>query len=387
MEVLMDILPMDLHLQKVALETMTRLIWSEQWLDWRGFGHTKRKTHVDMCFSLRTQIPELEFPCDHKMEVLPEGRKFHTVIKSREEWKEMSSEFVTSEGVTCFTDGSRVLGATGAAFLTILDGEIKNMSTPLGVYATVPQSEVLAVLEAAKNLDERNLKKNVKIFVDCMSVLTALTSAEPVSGLVRECFDNLNGLATSAEVELHWIPAHSGYSGNEEVDVLAKEATEVRFLGPEPVIPVSKQFIKTVVSDWFRKLHCDRWSKRLDCRQSKMVLKVPLKSIGNYARGLSRISLRNLTQIITGHNHLQKHLQVMGVVDSSVCRNCGRDEETSYHFICRCDKFSLLRNEIFGSFQMDPEDMSEYPLSELLDFINKSGRFKLDHQGILSPAH
>jgi ribonuclease HI len=153
------------------------------------------------------EIPELGFPCDSSTDVLPVVRNFNVNIRSRSEWQQIGSPRPETDEIFCFTDGSKIGRRTGAAFVVTGPEKIV-MSSPLGEYVTVPQAEVLAVLEAARTLAEGHVSQKVKFYVDCMSLLTSLTGTGPVPGLVRECFDALELLARKCDVELNWIPAH-----------------------------------------------------------------------------------------------------------------------------------------------------------------------------------
>jgi hypothetical protein len=44
-------------------------------------------------------------------------------------------------------------------------------------------------------------------------------------------------------VVLSRIPAHSGFSGNEKADILAKREAKTPFLGPQPVIPITNRLL------------------------------------------------------------------------------------------------------------------------------------------------
>ena len=61
------------------------------------------------------------------------------------------------------------------------------------------------------------------------------------SRLVAECLDAVSGLASLNEVTLAWVPRHRGISGNEEADKIARQASAMPLLGPEPAvgIPIS----------------------------------------------------------------------------------------------------------------------------------------------------
>jgi len=59
---------------------------------------------------------------------------------------------------------------------------------------------------------------------------------------------------------------------------------------------------------------------------------------------------RTVIGLLTGHNTLRRHLYLLGLQDSPLCRKCGVMEETSAHIHCECDALSSLRHAYLGSF-------------------------------------
>ena len=61
------------------------------------------------------------------------------------------------------------------------------------------------------------------------------------SGLVAECLDALSALASLNRVTHAWVPGHRGISGNKGAHKLARQASAMPLLGPEPAvgIPIS----------------------------------------------------------------------------------------------------------------------------------------------------
>jgi hypothetical protein len=45
-----------------------------------------------------------------------------------------------------------------------------------------------------------------------------------------------------------------------------------------------------------------------------------------------------VTGLLTGHNTVRRHLYIMGLIDSPLCRRCGTEDETSAHVLCVCVK-------------------------------------------------
>jgi ribonuclease HI len=263
-EVLVGMAPLDLYLQGVALKAMARTRQSRMWNDVLGPGLTNRVTHTQLCKRLSVEVPEMEFPCDHNTETLPSERLFSVTKRSRQEWETAGSPKRSTQVLSCFTDGSRLEERTGAAFF--VNSEFMGQF-PLGDHPSVYQAEVLAIIKIADALAEaQTVNLPINIYVDSLSALQSLVSLLPVTELVRECFCALNNLCNKCQVSLHWIPAHCGYSGNERVDGLAKQAALMPFVGPQPSIPISTQKIGTAITSWVKELHSSWWQRRSDIR-------------------------------------------------------------------------------------------------------------------------
>ena len=64
--------------------------------------------------------------------------------------------------------------------------------------------------------------KNITINCDSQAALQAMTAVTVRSHTVLNAIHALNSLAESNRVNLTWIPAHSGFDGNEIADKYAK---------------------------------------------------------------------------------------------------------------------------------------------------------------------
>jgi len=65
--------------------------------------------------------------------------------------------------------------------------------------------------------------------------------------------------------------------------------------------------------------------------------------LGAKARFLSlnRTQSRAVTGLLTGHNILKRHLHLIGLSDSPLCRRCGAEDET--HILCECEALASHR--------------------------------------------
>src|SRR5258706_4375139 len=101
-------------------------------------------------------------------------------------------------------------------------------STTSTVYAAELQGVRLALLTALEDWTEGNRRKKVVIYTDNQAAIRAVHRPLGRSGayithdIIRliDCLQTAKGV----QVEIRWVPAHTGIPGNEEADVAAEEA-------------------------------------------------------------------------------------------------------------------------------------------------------------------
>ena len=182
-------------------------------------------------------------------------------------------------------------------------------------------------------------------------------------------------------ISLNWIPAHVGHPGNERADTLAKRGTKKRLIR-ERTLPLPVCAIKEEIYRWEKEAHRKTWRQKefvngkTFCRQTRMFLPEPNPKLWKKVRKHSTRNIKILTQLITGHCTLNRHLEVMKIIDDSECQNCGYDDETAEHFLCHCDAFCFPRQHIFGSMYLSKDDLPNLNPDDIIKFVKESGRFE-----------
>jgi hypothetical protein len=87
----------------------------------------------------------------------------------------------------------------------------------------------------------------------------------------------------------------------------------------------------------------------------------------------NRTQSRVVIGLLTGHKTLRRHLHIMGLRDSPLCRKCGAEEETSAHALC--EYVVTHRHFYLGSFFLGLEDVRELSLGAIWNFIKGTGLF------------
>ena len=121
---------------------------------------------------------------------------------------------------------------------------------------------------------------------------------------------------------------------------------------------ISRQDIRRRVRRWLVNQHRVWWRVLCDTqRLARELISEPC--LGAKVRFLSfnRTQSRAVTDLLTGRNTPRRHLHLIGLSDSPLCRGCGAEDETSTHILCGCEAVAALRDAYLGSFSLEPEDI------------------------------
>ena len=116
-----------------------------------------------------------------------------------------------------------------------------------------------------------------------------------------------------------------------------------------------------------------RWGLGSTQRQAQELI------LGNSLSAKTRLLSFNRTQsrvvigLLTGHNTLRRHLHLMELTNSPLCRRCGVEEGTSAHILCECEALASLRQVDLSSFLLDPEDIKSLSLGAIWNFSKGTG--------------
>jgi ribonuclease HI len=182
--------------------------------------------------------------------------KYRVTMLTREDWSKGTGIPPVVKGFVWFTDGSKMKQGAGAGVSGQSVG--RRLSFSLWRYATVFQSEIYAVLACVHEIHFQNRpEKYVNICSDNQADFKALEAVTTTSPLVRQCQKALNGISARHAVRLFWVPRHAGVRGNEIADELARDGSVLRFVGPAPVLGISRQDTGRRIRRW---LDNQRWA-------------------------------------------------------------------------------------------------------------------------------
>lgn len=356
LQVLFNLPPLHIFIKLQALNSLHRLQQMQQ-LCVPKPGESGHVTLLQTCSNNYMSMPQDPIP---KTLIFCPDSSF--LVPEREDWSRGDSGVLTELNLdeTWFTDGSLIENSAGAGLHCQTDGYDACVS--MGKHATVFQAEVYAIKMALDICTEKQLHcKKVGIFSDSQAAIAALAKPEVTSKLVKECKNSLNKLSATNEVSLIWVPGHTGISGNEKADELARTGSKRPLTGPEPFLPLASCAVRKEITSALEKESLNHWRRSPGAIHSKACLEGFSKKSSSQMLALSRNNARIVVAMLTGHGPFRAHLEKIGVnVETVNCRFCEQDAETGWHILSSCAALWRARLEHFG-FAVGPESKESLP--------------------------
>ena len=172
----------------------------------------------------------------------------------------------------------------------------------------------------------------------------------------------------------YWVPGQAGVQGNEITDKLTRDGSVQKFVGPGPSLGVSRQNKRRKIKHWMDNQHLAKWcGPSSPQRQAQELISDPSPTAKTRLSSFNRTQFTVVIGLLTGHNTLRRHLHLMGITNSPLCRRCGAEDETSAHTLCEHEALASLRHAYLGSFFLDPEDIKSLSLGAIWNFSKGTG--------------
>jgi len=268
------------------------------------------------------------------------------------------------EEIQVFTDGSAMNGKVGAAAVLLRTGNAPCMlHIHLGPETkhTVHEAELAGMLLGMHLIStEKRGNTTFALRVDNQVALRAFNSMmrRPSHHLAREVIRIANMLSkqknrNAYKLMLQWTAGHKGLEGNELADKEAKRAAE-GLTTDKPLLPsylrkhllinpaaAKRAHNDMLMSKWMKMWReTDRGQRYVHLDKSTPSKKL-LKSSSQ--PDLSRVDASRIAQFRLGHAPTNQYLKRIGRVDSARCPACGKDTETTEHFLLRCESYAHKR--------------------------------------------
>jgi ribonuclease HI len=367
-EVILGLLPLDLHIEQCGIQARSRLS-TKLAPPWQNISKLTKLHSNPHLWHWEQKIEEMGV-------LLTSNDSCFEYIWNR--GFSVNTDSFTGEAkhrshaeVTIYTDGSKTEQGVGAGFVLYKRRKVEYYeSFKLDDHATVFQAEVMAILKGIEYVLLGGNIKFLKVLSDSQAALLALHNKIVTSKLVLETMRRLEELVDrGCVVRLAWVKAHIGLEGNELADEAAKlgASNEMGILR-RPTVEKPFSRIKTEIKEAINLEWARRWQTDPMCRMTKEFFSVPNKSKSKMILRHGKSTVSRLIQIITGHNFLSYYQSKIDKGINPMCRQCGEENETFYHLLVHCDAFEGVRRSIFMDAAVDG---SNWKPGDLLQFSYK----------------
>jgi hypothetical protein len=357
LEAMLDLLPLHLQIKKEAAKEACRLMKIYTYLPGDLTGHMeilKEFQGLASLHKLSDVISETNFD-------LP----FEVIIPERQEWG-LNQPATTVNTLVYYTDGSKMNDRVGIGIC----GPSFRFYKSLGSTPSIFQAEVHAIQICANRcLHRKDLGgKTIYIMSDRQAALMAISSNRINSKTVLDCIDTLKLLSISCRVKLMWIPGHEGFEGNEIADKLAKQGSEMEFIGPEPYSCFEACNFKEWLNKWESGCKDNHWYSLNPQSQSRRFINYS-KSKTKILLKMSRIELSVYTGLMTGHCPTRGYLTRIKKAHDDTCRLCLEHPETAEHLLCECEAVARARQNLLGHSFPTINDLKLVKPNKIVGFI------------------
>ena len=359
LEVILNILPLHLHLKQTGLMAYNRL-FQHRPMQWEGVftNLTNSISHLRY-WQYLAQDAELSLLRTDSDEC-QSARPAMNFVLDTDSFVDMES---CQDQVECnvYTDGSKIADKVGAGvFISRMSSPPAKFSFRLPNESTVYQAEMAAIREAAVILGTFPDLSTVKFFVDSQAALRTFQSDFIKSKLALQTISALNNISAES-ITFVWTKAHVGTLGNEEADVLAKLGTELTSTLdiPAPSIIIKNTITSFILSSWE-----NEWTQWPEARQTKIYHPSLNKSVSLELLQWPKLKLGRYIRAVTGHNNLLYHLHNIPTI-SPICRFCLQANEEFHHLATDCPPLWWERHLISAQ---DPDHVHDWTIHQIISF-------------------
>ncbi|XP_067131975.1 uncharacterized protein [Centruroides vittatus] len=241
-----------------------------------------------------------------------------------------------------FTDGSKSTeGVWCALVVNNTSGKsIYQASFKLGMQCSNNQAESLAILKALQYIRDKPIFRNktIRINSDSKTALAQIRKLRTKLTIVQETINLLMLLrGKGIKILLNWVKGHSGITGNERADLLAKKAAKAD-------IPISLNTLpSSLVKSQLDNIMTQLWQQRWEADETGRLAFKFFPSIQD-RRHMSFYHPNFITtQIVTGHGNFKAYLKRFLNKGNGKCPCALADDQDVQHIIFLCSKYKHER--------------------------------------------
>ncbi|GFV54204.1 uncharacterized protein TNCV_1496811 [Trichonephila clavipes] len=250
--------------------------------------------------------------------------------------------------VICYTDGGKIDGRVGFAFVVFRSGvESQNFQFRIRDECTVFVAELLCLNFAIKWITEQNsVISEYLICTDSLSSLDSLKCISTSNNINVEIQKKQLKILRDKNISIYFafVRGHTGVLGNERANWLAKAATKRKI---DIDVNIPKSFYKKITKERTVK----SWNQECLISNKGSITKKFFPTINKRLSCHHFYTNYKLTQFLSGHGNFKSYLNKFNLVPSSFCDCNIGGEENVEHVILLCSKYVRERKIIRLAFK------------------------------------
>ena len=356
-----ELLPLHLHIMTEAMKTHIRMASNGLWRQ----GNKPRKC---MTGTITSRITDLD-PIDTDLTITR-----HNMNKQYDHTYAPTGNYetTTQSEILCHTDA-----------ISLHNEEIKSGATCKmlqynKIYLSDNQTsnvneEMSALIDLCTSLSQPATPKlPIKITCGNDGTIRALTATKSNSKIANECIDKLNGLAANCKVTIEL--RNNTTTMEDTINILQTDTIPTRTNNLRPYKSLKRQ-----IDDWAKDQHLTEFINYKGGQSTKANIITPYsQKLRNMCRR-SRNDLRLLTQILTGHAWLNKHLHNMKLSNTPICPLCKSGVEDIQHFMYECTELHTIRLNTFGqAITLETMPISSMEHGKIIEYCKATERLHFE---------
>lgn len=367
-EAIINLLPIDLHIQEKAFNCKERL--SAQGL-WKNDGNYKG----------HKQFERLKITTDKNMDICSritnqnKHTKIKTIAKSSENWnKNISWRDNASCWITATINNNDKIG------ISFYNPTLKVSKKFRISTCNRRQAELTIIEKCLTECKERNtIGKKLIILVGCNDTIKTLNPTKIQTKTSSTCHELINKVGVNNSITIAWRP---GQNENVEIDQcyrLAYEASNNESI--DIIIPTAQNSKKQNIKNQFTKEAIRRWEengKRMKHSYKRINKPFDPKS-ARVLTQMKRKDLRTCIAALTGHAPTRNFLKTIGKLTKNHCRICNNknEPETIEHLYETCTKSAMHRHNFSPHTKLITQTLITDDNKKFLSYSEEAGISKI----------
>lgn len=322
-----ELAPLHIHIITEAMKTYIRMKANGTWKNGTYEGHRAIEIYTGNITKTRPEDVDLaasNYTFTRKFKIDDTQASTHNPDKPDTDIYYITSTQTIDEGIA-----TKLTQPRGGKNITYQHG--KNTSKTI--------SEIHTIIKLCEIIQEKKgITKETLLICGNQGTLIELQKIKTNSKTTTECIKHLNKLAERTHITIQLKSSDTNEAENNTNENQTQDDTTRR-----PYTNIVK-----LIDQWSQEQHTREFAAFKGGIRTKENMGRPYTKRLSKTQKMKREDIRIITQILTGHAWLRKHLHTMKLVNSPDCQQCNNGIEDVDHFMYECAEQKETRERIFG---------------------------------------